>query len=87
MPPPTIPYTQSCLINSVQRWLTSTLLPPLQTSCHIWCSAELANTHCGWANMAADLGSGQIALLGVFAMANQQRRTMAWVGWVDKYKF
>lgn len=24
-------------------------------------------TYCGWANMAADLGSGQIALLGVFA--------------------
>lgn len=59
--------TQGSRINSARRWLTSALRRPLQTSCHIWCSAQPASAHCGRADMAADLGSGQIALPGVLA--------------------
>lgn len=59
--------TQGSHINSARRWLTTALRRPLQTSCHIWCSAEPASAHCGPADTAADLGSGQIALPGILA--------------------
>lgn len=59
--------TQGSRRNSARRWLTSASRRPLQTSCRIWCSAEPASAHCGRADTAADLGSGQIALPGVLA--------------------
>lgn len=72
-----------------QRGLTSALRPQLQTSCHIWRSAAHANTHCGWANTAADLGSGQIASLEVSARWGPWliSKGAPWAGGVDKWKF
>lgn len=76
---------QGCRINNVHSELTSALRPPLQTSCHIWCSAEHADSHCGWANMDTGLRSGQIALLGVFARWGpwQISKDVQWRGWME----